>query len=82
MSTQMSMGEQRSAVDVSTCHVQGRVGSEIVAAGADSASRGPQDRQNHANNEQDDPDGPQNRNLQQESGYEQDNSEDDHDEPF
>src|ERR1700757_5151051 len=51
---------------------------EVVAAGTDSASRCTHDRQHQTDEEHDDADGPEDRNLEQESGEEQDDSKDDH----
>lgn len=51
---------------------------EVVAAATDSASRCTHDRQDQTDEEHDDSDGPEDRNLEQKSGDEQDNSKDDH----
>ena len=54
-------------------------GLVVVAATADSVSHPSHDHQHQADDEKDDPNGPQQGHLQQETGDEKDDSEDDHD---
>jgi len=51
----------------------------VVAATADSVSHPSHDHEHHADDEKYDPNGPQQGDLQQETGDEKDDSEDDHD---
>src|ERR1700759_2416681 len=51
---------------------------EVVAAATDIAAACSHDRQHQTDEEHDDSDGPEDRNLEQESGDEQDDSKDDH----
>ena len=55
---------------------------EVVAPTAYGATRRAEERQHDTHDEQNDSDGPQNRNLEQESGDEQDDSQNNHGRAF
>jgi hypothetical protein len=53
--------------------------SEVVASAADGPAGGTKDGEDRADDQQDDPEGPENRDLQEESHDQQDKAENDHD---